>query len=790
MMFQARQATSSKPGTTTAAHPGHPLNMMAVPMQPHSQTQPPLPPQQQQQHQQQQRMVAVPAASMPVVPAKMHATGTGISTSTGYVSQQAMQVVSAPAAMHSRLPTRACTAGVTSQRTISPKMAPSRQPPLVKTSTNTHPQLPGPHQLPTQMQPVPAPTLASTLSSGGSTMHSGLCNTPQVVQAPSLHQTGSRPILLGNRAQLQPQQQPQQQLKHSRRQRQAAKSLTSDVRRSQGNSVPRSFVPSVGLIYHPSQLPGRGGATLTATATSNSNGLPTPAAASAVAAAAPGPVALVPIARGHSPMPAWVAYPAVVPIASPRIRLRRPSVGAPVHVAQAPGPLIAKHQQLSQQPQQLQQQLQQQPHQHQQQQQQQQQQQPQGARPLPAVGVVQLCPEDLEAWHQAACNFEMNTDFDISGPRCFDLASLVATMKAQSAGKRTIQALADKLTLHQLLENMGIVQMPVLLAIEGVAEKSAVDEVLRENLCKDDAMPLVAKPTHQSNATGVLILSRPQDHEVDSCVEYVTAHMQKHMTQKAGEHESAALRSLRPGYLIQPKYESVVGFKSPLELRVVVLWGNAYIACWWWGRNASPSEVPHRNAWLVRQPAKRGAISEEDSWVLAHDHPGGNVGHDKAMELFQLHIREMADSAERVARAVGAPFLRTDFFVGSERWGVRLNEVAYGCGCDYRVLGLEGIPGLLDAGPAMAQILQDGMGLARRFPSQHFLTRLGVQGSTYEDLSISELPLEQRPKICSDLKESKMLPRGDPSICRDYLVPEDLCQTPKNVNVEVEAIVN
>mmetsp|Transcript_82087 Transcript_82087/g.180421 ORF Transcript_82087/g.180421 Transcript_82087/m.180421 type:complete len:482 (-) Transcript_82087:2285-3730(-) len=370
MMFQARQATSSKPGTTTAAHPGHPLNMMAVPMQPHSQTQPPLPPQQQQQHQQQQRMVAVPAASMPVVPAKMHATGTGISTSTGYVSQQAMQVVSAPAAMHSRLPTRACTAGVTSQRTISPKMAPSRQPPLVKTSTNTHPQLPGPHQLPTQMQPVPAPTLASTLSSGGSTMHSGLCNTPQVVQAPSLHQTGSRPILLGNRAQLQPQQQPQQQLKHSRRQRQAAKSLTSDVRRSQGNSVPRSFVPSVGLIYHPSQLPGRGGATLTATATSNSNGLPTPAAASAVAAAAPGPVALVPIARGHSPMPAWVAYPAVVPIASPRIRLRRPSVGAPVHVAQAPGPLIAKHQQLSQQPQQLQQQLQQQPHQHQQQQQQ------------------------------------------------------------------------------------------------------------------------------------------------------------------------------------------------------------------------------------------------------------------------------------------------------------------------------------------------------------------------------------------------------------------------------------
>lgn len=55
----------------------------------------------------------------------------------------------------------------------------------------------------------------------------------------------------------------------------------------------------------------------------------------------------------------------------------------------------------------------------------------------------------------------------------------------------------------------------------------------------------------------------------------------------------------------------------------------------------------------------------------------------------------------------------SDFFVGNSKWGVRLNEVAYGSGLDYRRRGAASKPmgsawvgGLMDDGPAIAEILQ------------------------------------------------------------------------------------
>ena len=52
--------------------------------------------------------------------------------------------------------------------------------------------------------------------------------------------------------------------------------------------------------------------------------------------------------------------------------------------------------------------------------------------------------------------------------------------------------------------------------------------------------------------------------------------------------------------------------------------------------------------------------------------------------------------------------------MGNSKWGVRLNEVAYGSGVDYRRRGAASKPmgnawvgGLMDDGPAIAEILQE-----------------------------------------------------------------------------------
>jgi len=334
--------------------------------------------------------------------------------------------------------------------------------------------------------------------------------------------------------------------------------------------------------------------------------------------------------------------------------------------------------------------------------------------------------EELAPWLEAAEAFEMNADFDIEphiGREGLHLAELMVIMKEQSAGKATIKALADKLMLHRLLANLDVPQLPALLAIEGHVDRRSVRRFVREQLCGPNCGDVVLKPTHHSNATGVLLVSTPEESEVTSCIDYMVQHMELFMEQRAGEHESAALRSLKPGFIAQPKYQSVIGFKSPLELRVVVLWGKARVAVWWWGRNPSQNEMPRRNAWLVRKQAKRGVLSEDDEWEAVHQHTGENPGFNRALELFTENMSAIAATAEAIATAVGAPFLRTDFFVGSPEWGIRLNEVAYGCGCDYRALVDGGR--LVDDAPAIAQILQQGIKRCQtRHPPQHFLARL------------------------------------------------------------------
>lgn len=211
--------------------------------------------------------------------------------------------------------------------------------------------------------------------------------------------------------------------------------------------------------------------------------------------------------------------------------------------------------------------------------------------------------------------------------------------------------------------------------------------------------------------------------------------MEEFLGKKAADCESEALKSLVPGFIIQPRYRSLVGFGFPLEMRMVTLWGKARLGVWWWGRNADPKG--RRTTWMVRVPKTPGKISRDDTWEALHEHTGGNRGFDVALGIFRDTMPGMAAASEAIATAVGAPFLRSDFFVGSPKWGTRLNEVAYGSGLDYKrrvSFPSDGVSSgqIVDDGPAVAQILQEGFPICQRKPPAYFLRLLGAKNAVYE----------------------------------------------------------
>lgn len=122
----------------------------------------------------------------------------------------------------------------------------------------------------------------------------------------------------------------------------------------------------------------------------------------------------------------------------------------------------------------------------------------------------------------------------------------------------------------------------------------------------------------------------------------------------------------------------------------------------------------------------------------------------------------MAQIAESVATAFGAPFLRSDFFVGSERWGVRLNEVAYGSGVDFRRRGK-------DDSAELAHILQEGLRCCAQLSPNDFLEPLGASGASYSEL-VSNPVKSLGPLQCWQAEDVLEL----------VAVPPEGCRTPRN----------
>jgi hypothetical protein len=394
--------------------------------------------------------------------------------------------------------------------------------------------------------------------------------------------------------------------------------------------------------------------------------------------------------------------------------------------------------------------------------------------------------EDPGPWLDAAANFQLNVDFDVTqalqacGKGAMDCTAVFNIMKKESAGKKTIQALGDKIILNQMLTNLNVPQMPMYFAARREVDRKQVYSMVEsweQNPQGGDAFDVVMKPTHLSNGEGAVICDKDRwDNEEGGWnKEKLFQHISKFLNQRAQDNESEALKSLIPGFIVQPRYRSVLDFKTPLEVRVVTLWGKTRLGIWWWGKGI---QEERRNTWLIRHPKNCGELGPDDDWEILHEHTGVNQGFEEAVRLLKRAMPSMAAAAEGISTAVGAPFLRSDFFVGSNQWGVRLNEVAYGSGTDYRQRPV-GAESLVDDGPTIARILQEGFNLVRsRAAPEAFLSRLGVDGARYETMTVSPLQESQRMALPQEATSGfeQLAQEGMPSP-----MPNMACMTMFNV---------
>ena len=336
-----------------------------------------------------------------------------------------------------------------------------------------------------------------------------------------------------------------------------------------------------------------------------------------------------------------------------------------------------------------------------------------------------LGEHDLRPWLEAATNFTMNTDFELEGV-CrsdrLDPAKLMAVMKKQSTGKKSIQALGDKYILQHLIKEIGVPQMPLIASIRsGFGFPASINKFIDDVDACDADFKIIAKPTHLSSGRGAFIIKGGAGTPTDTpaaCDKICTW-----LVKDAGETESEALRQLKPGYIAQPMYSPCSCFKLPAELRVVTVWGKARIAVWWWGRG----ENSYMNTWFIQKTP--------DLWDVLHKNPDVNPAFEAALNLFTVELHHIAPLAESIASAVGAPFLRSDFFVGDPKWGVRLNEVAYGSGID--LISQDARGKLRDDLFVISRLLYSGLSRCRKESPDWFLSKLGLRGASYSELCLA-----------------------------------------------------
>jgi len=272
-------------------------------------------------------------------------------------------------------------------------------------------------------------------------------------------------------------------------------------------------------------------------------------------------------------------------------------------------------------------------------------------------------------------------------------------------------SLEDKLFLKATAEQHGV---PATTSYFGAhkqqwdADPAAFGKVL-EGFCSGEQLldEFMIKASHLSWSAGMKIVRGWQEvckggalHEK---IQELTAYVEKNIIgQLARETDAHLLEVLEPGVSVEELFRTGGESMIPLEAKVQVIWGKAYLV------------------WIVGQD-NRGCQSQCGAWHIYGDKSGWDLkgvrvpnstsgGDEVSDRVIAKAWDKLVAHAETFARGVGADFMRVDFFLGlpDDPEGeivVKLNECESVSGHEY-----------FHEREGMADVWRDGYVLSDRLP--------------------------------------------------------------------------
>jgi len=240
-----------------------------------------------------------------------------------------------------------------------------------------------------------------------------------------------------------------------------------------------------------------------------------------------------------------------------------------------------------------------------------------------------------------------------------------------------VKFLEDKLLLKDMAQKLGV---PATTSYFGAHKKEwdsgkkAVFIETVKGFCKGGVDNFMIKATHLSWSAGMKIVRNWQQvcggslqEEVDKLTAYIESDI---LGQLARETDAHLRNILEPGVSVEELFRTGGASMIPLEAKVQVVWGKAYLV------------------WIVGQD-NRGCQSRSGAWHVYPDKSGWDLkgiiskkgGSDEVSERIMSSSAwdTLITKAEAFARGVGADLMRVDFFIGfpedpQEELVIKLNE--------------------------------------------------------------------------------------------------------------------
>jgi len=227
-------------------------------------------------------------------------------------------------------------------------------------------------------------------------------------------------------------------------------------------------------------------------------------------------------------------------------------------------------------------------------------------------------------------------------------------LHVDTLAENDITAVEDKIVVKNTAIRLGVTPTTYCYA----AHRSDYDAAeMREALSKFIASgktSYIVKPTHMAWSKGLLVVC-DQDKDLD----FVEAHIRDNILNSYNDGADCAhLLTLEPGVIIEDFFGKKPGEEAriPLECKVQLVWGEVHDA-WFVGQDQD-GRTMHNEAAKIFGDGTSWGITDARSWIKDEGH------WDKIVEY-----------SRKMARGLGADFIRADFFLAPGLEDVQLNEV-------------------------------------------------------------------------------------------------------------------